>query len=235
MARRYRRRSPSDEINPVAIGILLLLGAGSLMRGLGDLPRPWQIAGAILAGSGVALCVWALAAWLRRRRAAQLLGAELQALSPDAFEERVKLLLADLGWTQLQRRGGSGDRGVDLVGTVDGQRTIVQCKRYARSVPPAMVRDLVGARSIQRADRALLVTTGTFTPQGYAEASDQPVDLWDGAELARQVRRAADLRADPARRQSARRRAAIAAYLLLLVNGVTLAWAFRAGGWPWGP
>lgn len=234
MARRYRRSS-RDEISPAgAIGILLLLGAGPLVRWLGELPRPWQIAGAILATSGAALCLWALVAWLRRRRAAQLLGAELQALSPDAFEERVQLLLADLGWTQLQRRGGSGDRGVDLVGTVDGQRTIVQCKRYARSVPPAMVRDLVGARSIQRADRALLVTTSTFTAQGYAEAREQPVDLWDGAELARQVRRAEELRADPVRRHAARRRAAIGAYLLLLVNGVTLAWAIRAGGWPWG-
>jgi hypothetical protein len=53
----------------------------------------------------------------RKRKRKILLLKELDDLSSDGkeFEERIKLLLEDLGWHNTQRRGGPGDRGVDLV------------------------------------------------------------------------------------------------------------------------
>ncbi|MEI6180797.1 MAG: DUF2034 domain-containing protein, partial [Chloroflexales bacterium] len=117
-------------------------------------------------------------------------------------------------------------RGVDLVGQHAGLRYIVQCKRYTKRVPPAMVRDLVGALHIQKADRALLVTTSGFTKQGHAEVRDQHVELWDGDILAAQIARAAALCADPTRMRAARRRTGAVLAVGILLNSVLVVWAF---------
>lgn len=232
MPRRTSRRSRSDADGFGAVAVLAFIGAGTAYRWFNQLPQPWQIASAVLVGSLVLLLAWGLVTLVRRRREGRLLRAEMQSLSPDAFEERVRLLLADLGWSKLARRGGSGDRGVDLVGEYQGQRYIVQCKRYAKSVPPAHVRDLVGARVIQGADRALLVTTGAFTAQGYAEAKGQPVELWDGTMLAERAQAAAAQAQEPERLRSQRRRVLALLYAVLLVNSVALTYAFAAAGSP---
>lgn len=232
MPRRTSRRSRDDADGLGAVVVLAFLGSGAAYRWFAALPEPWQIASAVLAGSVVLLLAWALATFVRRRRESRLLRSEMQSLTPDAFEERVKLLLADLGWTKLARRGGSGDRGVDLVGEHQGQRYIVQCKRYTKAVPPAHVRDLVGARVIQGADRALLVTTSGFTAQGYAEAKNQPVELWDGLTLTERAREAAARATAPERLRSRRWRTLALLYAVLLVNTVALTYAFAAAGSP---
>jgi len=231
MPRRTSRRSRDEDAFGAAIGLAALAGFVGYGRWL-MLPIPWRVVSATLVTTLLLRFSCWLVAFLRRRRAARLLRTDLQALTPDDFERRVHMVLSDLGWSKLERRGGAGDRGVDLVGQYQGKRYIVQCKRYAKPVPPAMVRDLVGALHIQRADRALLVTTSGFSAQGYAEAKDQPLDLWDGAELLRQIQRAEVQRTNPERLRSARQRARAALYGFLLINSVALAWAFAAAGLP---
>jgi restriction system protein len=230
--RSYRRRS-SDE-GEGGIALLFLVGLVATYRWIEALPRPWQFAAGVLALSAILLLAWSLVALARRLRRRRRLRAELLALNSTQFEERVQLLLADLGWTQLQRRGGSGDRGVDLVGQHEGERYVIQCKRYAptKKVTPAMVRDLVGTRTIQKADRALLVTTSSFTRQGYDEVRDQPVELWDGDALEEQITRADELRADPVRVRAMRRRRGVILYAGVLVNSILVAYAFAAAGPP---
>jgi restriction system protein len=228
--RSYRRRS-SDE-GEGGIALLFLFGLTATYRWIEALPRPWQIAAGVFALSAILLLAWSLVSLARRLRRRRRLRAELLALTPTQFEERVQLLLADLGWTQLQRRGGSGDRGVDLMGQYEGERYVIQCKRYTKKVPPAMVRDLVGTRAIQQADRALLVTTSGFTRQGHDEAHNQPVELWDGDALEEQIARADELRADPARARAVRRRRGAILYAGVLINSVLVAYAFATAGPP---
>lgn len=231
MARRRYRRSSSDE-GDAGIAIFFLLGVFAIYRWGEALPQPWQVAATVVAFSAVLFLAWSLASLVSGRRRRQRLRAELQALTPTQFEERIQLLLADLGWTNLQRRGGSGDRGVDLVGQLEGEQYVIQCKRYTKKVPPAMVRDLVGALHIQQADRALLVTTSGFTRQGHEEVRNQKVELWDGSVLEEQLARAEELRADPLRVRMKRRRRAVVLYVGLLVNTVLVAYAFAAAGPP---
>ena len=228
--RSYRRRS-SDE-GDAGIALFFLFGVYAIYRWAEALPRPWQIAAGVLAFSAILLVAWLLTSLVGRLRRRRRLRAELLALSPTQFEERVQLLLADLGWTQLQRRGGSGDRGVDLVGQYEGERYVIQCKRYTKKVSPAMVRDLVGTRAIQQADRALLVTTSGFTKQGYDEVREQPVELWDGDILEEQIARAVELRADPVRARAVGRRRRAILYGGLQINSVLVAYAFAAAGTP---
>lgn len=226
--RSYRRRS--SEGGEGGIAVFALIGLYALYRWAEALPRAWQIAAGVGALSVIFLLAWSLTALVGRLNRRRRLRAELMALTPNQFEERVQLLLADLGWTNLQRRGGSGDRGVDLVGQYEGQRYVIQCKRYQKNVPPAMVRDLVGALHIQKADRALLVTTSGFTRQGYAEVRDQRVELWDGPMLEQQLAEADARRADPARLRAARRRRNGILGAGIVLNGMLVAWAFAVAG-----
>jgi len=223
MARRTTKQSADG--GRAGIALLCLIGLANLYRWAEALPGPWKIAASVLALSTILLLAWWLVALARKWYRQQLYHKELLALNPTQFEERVQLLLADLGWTELQRQGGSGDRGVDLVGQHAGLRYIVQCKRYTKRVPPAMVRDLVGALHIQKADRALLVTTSGFTKQGHAEVRDQHVELWDGDILAAQIARANALRADPMRVRVARRRTGAVVAVGMLCNSLLVVWA----------
>lgn len=229
--RRYRRSSDAGG----AISGLLIAGmacAWIFWPAFTGLAFPWQIAVAVLTFSILLLFVLFLVDLFRAIHRRNLLRRELLALKPAEFEERVLLLLKDLGWTNLRLRGGSGDRGVDLEGEFQGQRYIVQCKRYSKPVPPSMVRDLAGALHIQRADRALLVTTSSFTPQGYEEIRNLPIELWDGDVLARKIREANELRADPAHQRKFRQGRIAVLATLAIVNASCMLFAFVSADAP---
>ena len=63
-------------------------------------------------------------------------------------------------------------------------------RRYKGSVGPGVIRDLRGAMD-GRADKGLLLTTGTFTPDARGEAQRAgatPIDLIDGEELVERLK-----------------------------------------------
>jgi len=62
---------------------------------------------------------------------------------------------------------------------------LFQCKRYTKSVVPSQVRDFRGAMS-GRADKGIIITTGTFTAEAKREATRDgapPIELIDGEKL----------------------------------------------------
>lgn len=122
-----------------------------------------------------------------------ILLARLHRLSPDGFEEFVLYLLRLYG-LELERVGGSGDEGIDGIGTaplspVLSSRVAVQVKRYDPNGKP-VGREVVALfqRDAQTkgAERAILVTLGKFTePARKAAIVTAPtVDLIDGERLA---------------------------------------------------
>jgi restriction system protein len=125
----------------------------------------------------------------------QVLNAVL-AMSPDAFERLSQRLLRECGFTQVEVTGRSGDGGIDgkgvlrLGGLINFQ-VVFQCKRYSGTVSAGVVRDFRGAM-IGRADKGLIVTTGTFSRDARAEAirdGAPAIDLVDGQELAELLKR----------------------------------------------
>jgi restriction system protein len=119
----------------------------------------------------------------------------LTQLSPAAFERLVQRVLRESGFTQVEVTGRSGDGGIDGRGIarVHGLMSfhvLFQCKRYKGAVGPSEVRDFRGAM-VGRADKGLLITTGTFTPAAVKEATRDgapPIDLLDGSELAEKLK-----------------------------------------------
>lgn len=116
--------------------------------------------------------------------------AQLLELTPDAFERLCQRLLRESGFVEVKVTGRSGDGGIDGVGIVRlggllGFPILFQCKRYRESISPSIIRDFRGAM-IGRADRGLVITTGTFSREAKLEASRDgapPIDLIDGDQL----------------------------------------------------
>ena len=117
----------------------------------------------------------------------------LHRLSPDSFEEFVLYLLRLYG-LELERVGGSGDEGIDGIGTapispVLSSRVAVQVKRYdpnGRAVSREVVALFQRDAQTKGAERAILVTLGKFSEPARraANATRPTVDLIDGERLA---------------------------------------------------
>ena len=120
---------------------------------------------------------------------------KLLKLSPATFERLCQRLLRESGFVEVKVTGRSGDGGIDGVGIVRlggllGFPVLFQCKRYQGSVGSGVVRDFRGAM-IGRADRGLIITTGTFSRDAKAEATRDgapPIDLVDGEQLLDKLR-----------------------------------------------
>lgn len=119
----------------------------------------------------------------------QLALDDLLRLSPGDFEDFIGDLLEASGqYTDVQRVGGTGDQGADLLARDRfGRPFIVQCKRYhaGHKVSASEMRDFLGAKNIHHADEAMFVTTSTFTDQARAARSQfhQQVFLLEGKDL----------------------------------------------------
>lgn len=119
----------------------------------------------------------------------------LQKIKPDAFERLCQRLLRELGFQNVEVTGRSHDGGIDgkgifRIGSVLSFHVIFQAKRYTGSVSPSIVRDFRGAM-VGRADKGLIITTGSFTREARREASRDgapPIDLIDGTELAEKLK-----------------------------------------------
>lgn len=114
----------------------------------------------------------------------------IKGLSPSGFERLCQRFLRAAGFTQVIITGGPSDEGIDGVGVLQinpliGFKVLFQCKRYRDTVGPSKIRDFRGALQ-GRADKGLIITTGTFTTEAKKESQREgapPIDLVDGEML----------------------------------------------------
>jgi restriction system protein len=83
------------------------------------------------------------------------------------------------------RGGPISDGGVDLVVvTPFGERLIVQCKQWkTMRVGVKPLRELWGVLGDEKADGAIFVTSGSFSPDAVAFAQGKRLELIDGHRL----------------------------------------------------
>jgi restriction system protein len=111
-------------------------------------------------------------------------------LPPAGFERICQRLLRESGFQEVKVTGRSGDGGIDGYGILEVNplvsfNVLFQCKRYKGSVSPSQVRDFRGAM-LGRADKGIILTTGTFTNEAKKEARRDgapPIELVDGNKL----------------------------------------------------
>ncbi len=137
-------------------------------------PNGYRWAG--VAGLFAAALALAVAGGQRsRRRAARRSVEGLRKLHPADFEAEVGRWLQREGW-HVERRGGTGDGGIDLLARRRGETLAVQCKRYAEhaTVTASQVRELYGAAVAEGATGAMLVTTGHISAPAQSWAESLP-------------------------------------------------------------
>lgn len=114
----------------------------------------------------------------------------IKSLPPGGFERLSQRLLRESGFQQVTVTGRSGDGGIDGMGVLQVNpfvsfNVLFQCKRYQGAVTPSQVRDFRGAM-MGRADKGIIITTGTFTLEAKKEARRDgvpPIELVDGELL----------------------------------------------------
>jgi restriction system protein len=119
----------------------------------------------------------------------------VRSIPPAAFERLCQRLLRESGFIHVEVTGRSGDGGIDGKGVVRiggllSFHVKFQSKRYKGSVGASAVRDFRGAMD-GRADKGLLITTGSFTRDARSEAQRdgaRPIDLVDGEELVEKLK-----------------------------------------------
>lgn len=146
----------------------------------------------MLGGIGaVASLTAGVAGWkLRQKRAAflqQHLNLEwLNQLTWQDFEWQVAEVYRQRGYQVEENGGGGADGGVDLRLRRNGRTSLVQCKRwktYKVGVQP--VRELYGVMAAEYAAEAIFITSGIYTEEALRFAEGKPLELIDGAQLAR--------------------------------------------------
>jgi restriction system protein len=120
----------------------------------------------------------------------EALREKLKVMHPYRFEHLVRDLLEAMGYEDVVVTKESGDKGVDVVATVQfGITTItevVQVKRHQANIPRATLDQLRGALPYHKAIRGTLITVGGFS-KGCTEAAlypgAAPIGLIDGEKL----------------------------------------------------
>jgi restriction system protein len=90
---------------------------------------------------------------------------ELQAVPWDQFERLSAAYYRARGYSVVQTGQAGPDGGFDLVLRKDGERILVQCKKYVRDpVGVSLLREFFGVVVSEGAHRGIFITTSDFTP-----------------------------------------------------------------------
>jgi len=114
----------------------------------------------------------------------------LKNIDPIGFEHLCKMLLREHGFENVEVTQITRDEGIDGYGTLKinpfiSMRIIFQCKRYKKIVSRAHIGDFRNA-VMGRADKGIIITTGTFSEDAKREAGRDgviPIELIDGQKL----------------------------------------------------
>lgn len=113
----------------------------------------------------------------------------LYEIDPSAFERLCQRILRESGFIRVDVSGKSGDGGIDGIGVLRVNlvsfHVLFQAKRWRSSVGASVVRDFRGAM-MGRAEKGLIITTGTFSADARKEATRDGatvIDLVDGEAL----------------------------------------------------
>jgi len=115
------------------------------------------------------------------------------SLDPEGFENLCAELLRRLGYRDVRRVGGPGDRGVDIICLGrDDERIAVQCKRYSpdRKVSAREVREFIGALIINAYNGGIIITTSSLSEEALEEVRQYGnIMVIDGRVLRQMLRR----------------------------------------------
>ncbi|MGM0711827.1 restriction endonuclease [Brevibacillus parabrevis] len=102
--------------------------------------------------------------------------ADIDKMDGRQFEHYLGLLFKSQGYRTTVTRA-AGDYGADLILEKNGQKVVVQAKRYSKNVGIEAVQQIVGSLAHYGANTAWVVTNRDFTDAAYKLAASNAVKL----------------------------------------------------------
>ncbi len=185
MARR-RQKQPRNEALILAL-LVLLVATGIISKTFFD---EWSRLGFItlIVITPVVLAIVIVIAHqrkqqsLKRLRAFQLV-SDIDYMSGVEFEGYINALLQMKGY-KTKSTPHSGDLGIDLVATKQGEHIAVQIKRYSHAVDRRAVSDAVAGMKHYHCTKAMVITNNYFRPGAHQLAASNRCVLIDRDILA---------------------------------------------------
>lgn len=137
---------------------------------------PLWLALLLLAAGNIGIAIY------RRRRLARSGIDAIDRMSGKEFELYLGTLFRRFGY-HVDQTGKAGDYGADLIIKKDQMRTVVQAKRYSKSVGVKAIQEVVAAKRMYQCAGAMVITNSHFTRQARALAKANEVVVWDRARL----------------------------------------------------
>lgn len=103
-------------------------------------------------------------------------------MSGEEFEKFLLVHFQKLGY-KGDTTPKTNDYGADLVLIKDGEKIVVQAKRWGSKVGIEAVQQIIGAKSYYNANTCIVATNNYFTPNAINLAISSSVDLWDRTKL----------------------------------------------------
>lgn len=124
--------------------------------------------------------------WRRNRTRSKAFGISSEGLlnlTPSDFEEMVAELYRAMGH-QAKRTGMIGDHGVDVVVKAkNGEKWVVQCKRWRTPAGKSIVRDFFGMMQHEKAAQGAIIATSGFSQAAKEWAKGKPLYLYNGNDF----------------------------------------------------
>lgn len=104
------------------------------------------------------------------------------------FEDFIGQLFKDNGY-EVVETPRTGDYGADLILTKSGEKIAVQVKRYAQEnrVGVQEINQIIGAKDFYKCNKAMIITTSSFSKSGKKLANETLTDLWDWDKLQKYI------------------------------------------------
>ncbi|KZD65987.1 putative Mrr-like endonuclease [Bacillus cereus] len=107
---------------------------------------------------------------------------DIDLMTGEEFEKYLADLLKNLGFeTKLTK--GSGDQGVDIIASRNGNIYAIQAKRYTGTVGNDAVQQAISGKGYIKANEAWVITNSTFTRSAIDLATQTQTKLWDRSKL----------------------------------------------------
>lgn len=170
------RRKKTSTTATLAQGASLVV-AGIVLWQTGDFIQGLVAFFGVFIGLALALLLWRMLKPSKRRSL-----SEIDAMTGREFEEFLGELFKRHGY-KTKVTSASGDYGADLILHKDGQKIVVQAKRYKNNVGIRAVQEIIPAVAYYKADVAWVVTNSYLTKQAQNLADSNDVVIIDREEL----------------------------------------------------
>jgi len=124
--------------------------------------------------------------WRKRKQLDAQQGIDsIRNLSWQRFEELVGEAYRRQGYRVVENDSAGPDGGIDLVIRKDGKSYLLQCKQWrSQKVGVKVVREMFGLVAAENAAGGIVITSGQFTRDAGKFATDKPLELVNGSQLA---------------------------------------------------